>query len=189
MSSNFLNDNLFSVYANSNKIFIETESQKYSFKEFDDLVNKIANLLIASDLSEGDRVLVKLEKSIFSFALYIASIRAGGIFVPVNNDYTASEIDYFIENSIPYIFISNDESIKKVQNRNIFDLGTDEIASLSGVEIPAEQSDEYEAIMLQSCEDDRGLFDDIITGPFGQESQNKAQDFEFLSLQKTLRLF
>ena len=127
MSSNFLNDNLFSVYTNSNKIFIETESQKYSFKEFDDLVNKIANLLIASDLSEGDRVLVKLEKSIFSFALYIASIRAGGIFVPVNNDYTASEIDYFIENSIPYIFISNDESIKKVQNRNLktFSLNSD----------------------------------------------------------------
>jgi len=127
MSSNFLNDNLFSVYANSNKIFIETESQKYSFKEFDDLVNKIANLLIASDLSEGDRVLVKLEKSIFSFALYIASIRAGGIFVPVNNDYTASEIDYFIENSIPFIFISNDESIKKVQNRNLktFSLNSD----------------------------------------------------------------
>ena len=127
MSPNFLNDNLFSVYANSNKIFIETESQKYSFKEFDDLVNKIANLLISSDLSEGDRVLVKLEKSIFSFALYIASIRAGGIFVPVNNDYTASEIDYFIENSIPYIFISNDESIKKVQNRNLktFSLNSD----------------------------------------------------------------
>ena len=127
MSPNFLNDNLFSVYANSNKIFIETESQKHSFKEFDDLVNKIANLLIASDLSEGDRVLVKLEKSIFSFALYIASIRAGGIFVPVNNDYTASEIDYFIENSIPYIFISNDESIKKVQNRNLktFSLNSD----------------------------------------------------------------
>ena len=127
MSSNFLNDNLFSVYANSNKIFIETESQKYSFKEFDDLVNKIANLLIASNLSQGDRVLVKLEKSIFSFALYIASIRAGGIFVPVNNDYTASEIDYFIENSIPYIFISNDESIKKVQNRNLktFSLNSD----------------------------------------------------------------
>ncbi len=127
MSPNFLNDNLFSVYANSNKIFIETESQKYSFKEFDDLVNKIANLLIASDLSKGDRVLVKLKKSIFSFALYIASIRAGGIFVPVNNDYTASEIDYFIENSIPYIFISNDESIKKVQNRNLktFSLNSD----------------------------------------------------------------
>ena len=84
-------------------------------------------MLIASDLSEGDRVLVKLEKSIFSFALYIASIRAGGIFVPVNNDYTASEIDYFIENSIPYIFISNDESIKKVQNRNLktFSLNSD----------------------------------------------------------------
>ena len=119
MSSNFLNDNLFSVYANSNKIFIETESQKYSFKEFDDLVNKIANLLIASDLSEGDRVLVKLEKSIFSFALYISTIRAGGIFIPVNTDYTASEIEYFIDNSKPYIFISNDKSLKEVKNKNL----------------------------------------------------------------------
>ena len=127
MSSNFLNDNLFSVHANSNKIFIETESQKYSFKEFDYLVNKIANLLIASGLSEGDRVLVKLEKSIFSFALYISTIRAGGIFIPVNNDYTASEIEYFIDNSMPYIFISNDKSIEEVQNKNLktFSLNND----------------------------------------------------------------
>ena len=127
MSSNFLNDNLFSVHANSNKIFIETESQKYSFKEFDYLVNKIANLLIASGLSEGDRVLVKLEKSIFSFALYISTIRAGGIFIPVNTDYTASEIEYFIDNSMPYIFISNDKSIEEVQNKNLktFSLNND----------------------------------------------------------------
>ena len=127
MSSNFLNDNLFSVHENSNKIFIETESQKYSFKEFDDLVNKIANLLIASGLSEGDRVLVKLEKSIFSFALYISTIRAGGIFIPVNTDYTASEIEYFIDNSMPYIFISNDKSLKEVKNKNLktFSLNND----------------------------------------------------------------
>ena len=119
MFSNFLNDNLFSVYANSNKIFIETESQKYSFKEFDDLINKISNLLITSGLNKGDRVLVKLEKSVFSFALYISTIRAGGIFIPVNTDYTASEIDYFIDNSMPSIFISNDQSLKDVQNRNL----------------------------------------------------------------------
>ena len=119
MLSNFLNDNLFSVYANSNKIFIETESQKYSFREFDDLINKISNLLITSGLNKGDRVLVKLEKSVFSFALYISTIRAGGIFIPVNTDYTASEIDYFIDNSMPSIFISNDQSLKDVQNRNL----------------------------------------------------------------------
>ena len=103
MLSNFLNDNLFSVYANSNKIFIETESQKYSFREFDDLINKISNLLVTSGLNKGDRVLVKLEKSVFSFALYISTIRAGGIFIPVNTDYTASEIDYFIAVSYTHL--------------------------------------------------------------------------------------
>jgi len=119
MPPNFLNDNLFSVHASSNKTFINAESQTYSFKEFDNLINKISNLLISSGLNEDDRILVKLEKSVYSFAIYIACIRAGGIFIPINTDYTPSEIDYFIENSIPFLFISDDESLKEIQNKNL----------------------------------------------------------------------
>ena len=99
MSENFLNDKLFSNFEKSEKIFLQTENRKYSFKEFNQLCNKIANFLLDSKIRENDRVLVKLEKSVICLAIYIATIRAGCIYVPVNTSYTATEVDYFILNS------------------------------------------------------------------------------------------
>ena len=119
MSENFLNDKIFSNFEKSEKIFLQTENRKYSFKEFNQLCNKIANFLLDSKIRENDRVLVKLEKSVICLAIYIATIRAGGIYVPVNTSYTAAEVDYFIVNSQPSLFISNYESIKNISNKNI----------------------------------------------------------------------
>ena len=119
MSENFLNDKLFSNFEKSEKIFLQTENKKYSFKEFNQLCNKIANFLLDSKIRENDRVLVKLEKSVICLAIYIATIRAGCIYVPVNTSYTAAEVDYFIVNSQPSLFISNYESIKNISNKNI----------------------------------------------------------------------
>ena len=119
MSENFLNDQLFSNFEKSEKIFIQTENSQYSFKEFNQLCNKIANFLLVSKIKANDRVLVKLEKSVICLAIYIATIRAGCIYIPVNTSYTPPEIDYFIENSQPSLFIANYESIKKISNKNI----------------------------------------------------------------------
>ena len=113
MSDNFLNDEIFSNFEKSEKIFIQTENSQYSFKEFNQLCNKIANFLLVSKIKANDRVLVKLEKSVICLAIYIATIRAGCIYIPVNTSYTPAEIDYFIENSQPSLFIANYESIKK----------------------------------------------------------------------------
>ena len=52
MSVNFLNDQLFSNFEKSEKIFIQTENSQYSFKEFNQLCNKIANFLLVSKISE-----------------------------------------------------------------------------------------------------------------------------------------
>ena len=119
MSENFLNDQLFSNFEKSEKIFIQTENSQYSFKEFNQLCNKIANFLLVSKIKANDRVLVKLEKSVICLAIYIATIRAGCIYIPVNTSYTPPEIDYFIENSQPSLFIANYESIKNISNKNI----------------------------------------------------------------------
>ncbi len=119
MSANFLNDKLFSNFEKSEKIFLQTENRKYSFKEFNQLCNKIANFLLDSKIRENYRVLVKLEKSVICLAIYIATIRAGCIYVPVNTSYTAAEVDYLIVNSQPSLFISNYENIKNISNKNI----------------------------------------------------------------------
>ena len=49
----------------------------------------------------GDRVLVQAEKSVEGALLYLASLRAGLIYVPLNTAYTAAELAYFIEDAEP----------------------------------------------------------------------------------------
>ena len=83
-SDNFFNDKIFSNHNNSEKIFIETEIDQFTFTDFDKLANKICNVLISLKLKENDRVLVQLEKSVISFAIFIAAIRTGCIYIPLN---------------------------------------------------------------------------------------------------------
>jgi malonyl-CoA/methylmalonyl-CoA synthetase len=49
----------------------------------------------------GDRILVQAEKSIEGALLYLASLRAGLVYVPLNTAYTAAELDYFIRDAEP----------------------------------------------------------------------------------------
>ena len=66
-SDNFLNEKIFSNHINSEKIFIETENDQFTFTDFDKLANKISNVLISLKLKENDRVLVQLEKSVICY--------------------------------------------------------------------------------------------------------------------------
>ena len=146
MSENFLNDQLFSNFEKSEKIFIQTENSQYSFKEFNQLCNKIANFLLVSKIKANDRVLVKLEKSVICLAIYIATIRAGCIYIPVNTSYTPAEVDYFIENSQPSLFISNYESIKNISNKNIK---------------TAQLENDLSGIFLEKVESQKNIFEPI----------------------------
>lgn len=114
-SDNFLNDKIFSNHNNSERIFLETENDKITFSDFDKLANKISNALITLKLKENDRVLVQLEKSVISFAIFIAAIRTGCIYIPLNPSYTASEVEYFIENSKPSLFISEEKNTNELK--------------------------------------------------------------------------
>lgn len=56
-------------------------------------------------LQPGDRVMVQAEKSIAVLQLYLGTLHAGGIFVPLNTAYTASELAYFIKNAAPKLLV------------------------------------------------------------------------------------
>ena len=61
-SDNFLNDKIFSNHNNSEKIFIETEIDQFTFTDFDKLANKICNVLISLKLKENGRVLDQIDQ-------------------------------------------------------------------------------------------------------------------------------
>ncbi|NOX93590.1 MAG: AMP-binding protein [Alphaproteobacteria bacterium] len=77
----------------------------FSYGDIDTLSAKIAGALKESGAKPGDRIVVQVEKSPANVALYLAAMRAGLVYVPLNTAYTAHELDYFLSNAEPTIFI------------------------------------------------------------------------------------
>ena len=66
---------------------------------------RYANLLVELGVVRGDRVAVQTPKSIDMLMLYLACLRAGAIFLPLNPAYTAGELDYFMRDASPALFV------------------------------------------------------------------------------------
>ena len=93
--SNHLYDGVFAPHADSTKTFLYTADRDISFAEFTALTDRIAAMLVAQGLAPGDRVAVQADKSVLLFALYAATVKAGGVYLPLNTGYTPPELDYF----------------------------------------------------------------------------------------------
>jgi malonyl-CoA/methylmalonyl-CoA synthetase len=62
---------------------------------------RLANLLARCGLTSGDRVAVQAEKSPESLFLYLACLRAGLVYLPLNTAYQQAEMRYFLEDAQP----------------------------------------------------------------------------------------
>ncbi|PZQ11588.1 MAG: malonyl-CoA synthase [Ancylobacter novellus] len=70
-----------------------------------DRSGQFARALVAAGVKPGDRVAAQVEKSVEAILLYLATVRAGGVFLPLNTGYTPAEIDYFIGDAEPALFV------------------------------------------------------------------------------------
>ena len=77
------------------------DGRTVSYGEFFAGAERIAGALVAAGISPGDRVAVQVEKSLEAVQLYLATLLAGGVFLPFNTAYTAAEMAYFIGDSEP----------------------------------------------------------------------------------------
>ncbi|MEM8769636.1 MAG: malonyl-CoA synthase [Pseudomonadota bacterium] len=66
---------------------------------------RLAGLLLKLGVAPGDRVLVQTSKSLEAVALYLACLRCGAIYVPINTAYTGAEVAYFLEDAEPALFV------------------------------------------------------------------------------------
>lgn len=76
-----------------------------SFAAMRETVERLAGALTALGVAPGDRVAAQVEKSPEAIALYLATLQVGGIFLPLNTAYTGGEIDYFIGDASPRLFV------------------------------------------------------------------------------------
>ncbi len=121
MKSAAVNDNLFAVLERRfprqlESCCLETpEGLHYSWRDLLHASARLANLMKALGLRPGARVAVQVEKSPEALMLYLASLRAGMIFLPLNTAYQAGEIDYFIGNAKPDLVVCSAERLAWVE--------------------------------------------------------------------------
>ena len=110
-NSNYLYDSVFKHTVDSKKSFLINQNGEVSYANFHELVNQLANTLKVSGLKTGDRVAVQAEKSNVQIALYVATIKTGGVYLPINTDYTVKDLEYFIQDSDPNIIIKSSSKL------------------------------------------------------------------------------
>lgn len=86
--------------------WLETaDGHYYSWRDLERGSAKIANLLASLDLPAGSRIAAQVEKSPEALMLYLATVRAGFVYLPLNTAYRAAEMQYFIGNAAPAVVV------------------------------------------------------------------------------------
>jgi malonyl-CoA/methylmalonyl-CoA synthetase len=94
----------------SKPVFLPHEAPAISYGELEAAAARIAGHLIAQGVEPGDRVALQVEKSVAAVAIYLGVLKAGAVFLPLNAAYTPSEVDYFLNDAEPRLFITDAEA-------------------------------------------------------------------------------
>ena len=78
-----------------------------SYAQLFDQVHRVAAVLHAYGISAGDRVVSHCEKTQLTLSLYLACLQLGAIYVPLNTAYTTSELEYFLDNAKPKLYVGS----------------------------------------------------------------------------------
>ena len=77
----------------------------WSYGDLHALVHRLAQVLVAHNVTAGKRVMVQVEKSPETLALYLATLKVGAVYIPLNTAYTDTELEYFIADATPTLFL------------------------------------------------------------------------------------
>ncbi len=127
----------------------------YTWRDLDRGTAMLANLLDSLGLPAGSRVAVQTEKSVEALMLYLAVLRAGLVYLPLNTAYQAGEIEYFIGNAEPAVVVCAPKHFAWV-SRIAFSAGTAHVFTLgetrdgSLLERAAHHSDQHTPAVKQA---------------------------------------
>ncbi|MEP7457199.1 malonyl-CoA synthase [Phyllobacterium sp. SB3] len=105
--SNHLFDAIRSSITSTGSVFMETDAgRNWTYGDMLDWSGKIAGALDTLGIRPGDRVAVQVEKSAEALMLYLACVRCGAVYLPLNTAYTLAELDYFISDAEPRLVVA-----------------------------------------------------------------------------------
>ncbi|MCI1190958.1 malonyl-CoA synthase [Calidifontimicrobium sp. SYSU G02091] len=158
------NDNLFVTLraafpADLDAIAVETADTPqplyYTWRDLERGTAMLANLLASLGLPPGSRIAAQVDKSVEAMMLYLAVLRAGHVYLPLNTAYQAGEIEYFVGNAEPAVVVCAKRNFGWV-SRIAFNAGVKHVYTLdddrSGtlLDRAASQPDTHEPAVTQA---------------------------------------
>lgn len=94
----------------------------------------LAAALVELGVRPGDRVAVRTEKHPDVIALYLATLRIGGVYLPLNTGYTGAELAYFLQDARPRVLVTTPgaEGDVDADATTVVTLGPDGTGTLGG---------------------------------------------------------
>jgi len=133
-----VNTNLYAIFRarfpdDLDDCWLETsDGLYYSWRDCERGSAKIANLFASLNLPAGARIAAQVEKSPEALMLYLATVRAGFVYLPLNTAYRATEMAYFIENASPSVVVCAPKNFGWIA-QTAFARGTSHIFTLDEV--------------------------------------------------------
>ena len=116
---------------------VETDNGlHYSWADLEQGSACMANLLLSLGIAKGSRIAVQTDKSVEAMMLYLATLRAGMVFLPLNTAYQSAEMEYFLGNAEPAVVVCTPKNqawvstIAKSIKAKVYTLGDDRTGSL-----------------------------------------------------------
>lgn len=91
------------------------EGRTWSYAELDDASGALARALVLRGVGTGDRVgLVSLNSDV-ALLVFLATAKAGAVFVPMNPGLTDGELSYILRHARPAVVASQAEDLERVE--------------------------------------------------------------------------
>ena len=78
----------------------------WRYADLEAQASRAAGALLGFGVAVGDRVVAQTAKSAEAVALYLGCLKAGAVYVPLNTAYTPAEVDYFLGDAEPALFVA-----------------------------------------------------------------------------------
>lgn len=99
----------------ADKVFLENhDGAAITYGGLDEGSARMAGALARLGVQPGDRVAAQVEKSPEALLLYLGCLRAGAVFLPLNTAYTPAEIEYFLTDAEPRVFVCDHAQKEKL---------------------------------------------------------------------------
>jgi len=138
-------------------LLLTSSGRSYSYQDIDHESARLARFLTELGVHPGDRISVQVAKSPAALSLYLACLRGGFVFHPLNPGYQPAELEYFLANAAPTVVVC--DGARKEVIRSLADqAGIDRVFTLDsdgkGSLIDESRNSSTEAILVAREEGD-----------------------------------